>query len=188
MKQKIIRYLQGSMEMALFMRSGIDFFPNDRREALWSFIVPLLCIPPTLFYAVAAKPDSLATLSPAQICVALTLKATLSVAVFLYAIWFFSGWVGKRENYWRFVTTGNWVSVIMLIILAPFLIFDANNWAAQETIRAMLIILSLYGYAVTGYIATRALNIPWMLGGAVGIFELFISETFYDIIKAYYGV
>lgn len=186
-KEKIFRYLQGALELALFMRGGIEFFSNDRKAALWSFLAPLLCIPAVLLYAVTEKPDDFAHLSSSEICVAYTVKAVASVAVFLGAVWFFSGWMGKRENYWRFVAAGNWVSLVMLAVMAPFLIFDAQGWAAGNSVHAMIVIVAIYGYAVTGYIATRAFSIPWMLGGAIGIFELFVSKTLHDVMKAYYA-
>lgn len=187
MKEKILGYVQGALELALFMRSGIGFFPADRRAALWSFIAPVLTTAIALTYLLVKRPESFAGMSAGAICILTVLQATLAVMIFFSCLRVFSIWAEQQEKFWHFVTAVNWTGLVVVAAMLPFMILDAGGWAPEHIMHAMMALIGLYGYVITGCIATRVFEIPWMLGVTIGIFEMLVSETLGHFMRTYSG-
>lgn len=164
--------LLGCFEICLFMKEGVNKFGSSKQESLRSFLIPILFMPLALYVSalVSDSSESFFTyiLKGVQIVIGYGLFLTL---VYLGAKQF-----QKQENFPKFVTAYNWITLPLMLFVLPiiFIVFTGGNYEGLKTYAVFITIIS---YVFTGFIATYALRLPWELGAVVAVISMAIEEV-----------
>lgn len=181
-KGEIKRNLLGGLEIALLMHQGARRFGNSYEEAMRSFIIPILLFPLTLaFFYTFPAPDVAGT-SKNTLTLLFSLRLTFSWMLFFGAIAWILHRVDHMENFYRFVTATNWLSVPATVIFIPVVLFLlSGNWS-WEQLYPFSKFLVFYSYAFSAFMAVHVLIIPWELAGFFGFIAILIDRNTMDIL------
>ncbi len=180
--QTFKQHLSGVLELSLFMKRGIDRFGNDRRGMWMSYLWPVCLFPVGMIGVFMAQRPEIAGLSPFTIILLYIVRdAAVLALVYAFASKAAES-MGKADDFPRFITAANWLSINGAVTSVPILLMLA---AGQQWVSTygVITVISLYSYALFGYTAMRALKLPWELGAmaaaiCIGITEMSLTILF----------
>lgn len=176
--------LLGCLEIALFMRGGAERFGTDARAMKKSFLIPVMVLPVTLLTVLAAHPyDDLTSGTANILMLVYSLRLVVYLAVFLSLIYFMAKNMNRLESFYRFATANNWLVVPMMVLMAAPLIGFFSGHYTWTDVQPLLVLITLYSYIYTAFMATCVMRIPWELAGFVAITGMAIHQTSLDLLK-----
>lgn len=170
--------LMGCLEVFLFMPCGLERFSNERRDALRSFMIPLILLPVTLTI-IMFLPDEAG--APLSVAVPIHfVRIILAVVLFLAAVYFLAKQFGREEYFYKFLNVSNWFNIIGFTLILPFVygIFSGQDMVAFE---AYAVFVTLVGYVYTAFVLTYCFKLPWQMGGFISIIGLAIDQNLFTV-------
>lgn len=176
--------LLGAMELALFMKQGVDRFPSDFSAMLKSFLIPLIFMPLSfigLYYSQGQRPE-LADISFEYLSVLFIGKDVITLILGLAMIYGFAKYYDRTQYFYLTITAGNWASIFPTLLFIPVLYTMSMGWHSWEEAYPVTIVFSLYTYVLAAFILTFSLKIPWEMAGFLAICGMAINETGFDFL------
>ena len=176
--------LAGALDVALFMPSGARRFSSDKRAFKLSFLVPLALLPLTLITVLAAHPSEALAPGSAEILMTIYgLRFCISLGLFLGVVYFMAKSMDRLDAFYRFGTANNWLSVPAATLTLPLIVMFLGGHYTWAEIYPFMVLITLYAYGYTAYMASRVLRLPLEMGGFVAIIGMAINQTSLDILK-----
>ncbi|MFK7839838.1 MAG: hypothetical protein AB8B83_05850 [Bdellovibrionales bacterium] len=173
-----------ALETALFISKGPTRFSSDTKSLKRSFIIPLLLLPITLITVITAHPHGELANGATQILMAIyTLRLFVYYAVFLGFVYWIAKKLDRDDAFKRFATANNWLSLPATIAILPLLLLFLNGSNTWADIYPMMVIITLYAYAYTAFMASYVLRIPVEMAGFIAISGMAIHQTSLSMIK-----
>lgn len=183
-KNEIKQNLIGCAEIMLFMQSGIERFEQiSKKDAVKSFVIPVLLLPLVLTILVLTSKEGYTTL---YLIMVHSTRIIAGIIAYLLVVFYFSRLLKRREHFAKYVVVVNWSGLINVLLLPPILIY-ALSGAELQGIEAYAVFVALLGYVYLGFILTFALRIPWEMGGFMAVIGIFVDETMWDILFYFCG-
>ena len=181
--------LLGVFEIALFMKTGINHFDDDFRKMLFSFIFIAINFVFVLFSIpyLQQSSESIVNASSLSAIGIYGVKFILVTAIGLVFTYYLCKIMKRKHTFIKLVTTSNWTSLISLVLFIPFFGLMASGMQTYDNIFPYLIVLSLYGYGITGFIIRYIVDIPCELAAFMTICLLAINELGFDLIEKLFG-
>lgn len=174
----------GCLEIALFMKQGVERF-SDGWGPMWrSFVLPIALIPLSfiaLSYMQVDTPE-------------IADKDFASIAGLFFGKWIFTSALGlailiafakaydRMDNVLKTITVGNWVGAFLSILFLPILFSLLSGESSWADMYQFDILHSIYSYVVAAFVLTFTMKIPWELAGFLTILGLAINETSLDAV------
>lgn len=177
----MIPKLRGALELALFMGQGLDFFSNDKREMLRSFVIPVLLFPLTLLTVYVAQRPEIAGTDFGIVMVLYLVRACLTMAMVIGLYYGVGRALDRHKDFFKFLTVSNWLALLEAFISLPILYLFVNN-TEWPTIYTLLIMLSLYGYALIAFLFRNIYRLSWELSIALAIVVLAINNISLEVL------
>ncbi len=117
-KKEYARNLLGCFEIMLFMRQGLARFSPERKDAIKSFIWPLLLIPVALF----AFSFQAAGYSLSFMMILHALRMIIAMGLFLGAVYFVCRQYERKQYFWQFLNALNWLNIPLFILMLPIVL------------------------------------------------------------------
>ncbi len=179
--------LRGAVEFMLFMPGAEKHFRNTSfNSMLKTFLIPLLLLPYGIWGMTLTHNTELQELSKLEginnfstgTFIMISLVKGILVTLFMIAVmYYFAKWMERTEYFYDFLAAGNWVIIpgmIPSLVILAMILLGGQDWMGVYMVATLNI---LYGIAVSAFMTTRLLNIPWELGTACAIFGLSVGET-----------
>lgn len=180
---EIRQNLLGSLEIALFMRSGAKRFADNIGAVKKSFIIPALALPLTLAMVLSAHPEALTGNITNILITIYSLRLVAYLGLFLGLVYVMAKKMDKLESFYRFVTANNWLMLPSVLLLAWPIIGMMIGHYEWAQIQPLVILTTLYSCACTAFVITHIMRIPWELAGFAAISGLAIHQTSLDVLK-----
>jgi hypothetical protein len=116
---EIKRNVLGSLEVALFMPEAKKRFGKTRREALRSFIIPVIAFPLTYFIA-CLSPES-AHSTALTVASLYCFRLLISWMIFFGLVYIIAKEIKRREFFYQFVTANNWITIPTSLVIVPII-------------------------------------------------------------------
>lgn len=179
--------LLGTLELSLFLTKGASRMPQDRQTAINSFAVPFVLLP-IWIYAFYLEPTPLmGEQSYSWLFWVHLLSSVLEIVGFYAVLWLIVAKFERKDKFWTFVTAKNFSSLVGFVISAPLVLLVLNGSNTWEEVFPMFVVLAFYEVALTAFISTFTLSIPWQMGGGIGFFSFLLTEqitgTVIDLFK-----
>ena len=184
-KEKEIRKnLLGCLETALFMRRGADRFCATRSSMRKSFLIPIVLLPLTLITVLSAHPaEALSATSMQVLTVIYSLRLFIYLAAFLAVVYTMARTMDKLDDFYRFATANNWLTLPAAILIAPLVATYMNGHYDWAEVYPLMVFITLYSYAYTAFMAAHVLRIPMELACFIAIAGMAIHQTSLDVLK-----
>ncbi|MFN3701024.1 MAG: hypothetical protein ACK4VI_05830 [Alphaproteobacteria bacterium] len=180
----IRRNLMGCLEIALFMRSGVERFSMSYSGMKLSFIIPFLILPLSIATMIFAHPNQeLSAGSIHAIALIYGLRTVLYLAAFTGIMYIMARKLNRMEGFTRFVTANNWLVLPAAILMLPLSLAFMGGYYSWEQVYPMMVCFTLYAYAYTAFMATHALRLPVELGVFVSICSMAVHQTALDVVR-----
>ncbi len=179
--------LRGAVEIMLFMPGAEKAFRGTNFQSmLRSFLIPLCLIPYGIWGITLTHGTELSELSkldglndiPLLTFIVITIaKAILITILLITAMYYFAKLMERTEYFYDYISAGNWIIIpgmVPSLVITGVILTQGQDWMGIYMLATLNI---LYGLAVSTFLITRTLNIPWELAGACAIFDLGINET-----------
>jgi hypothetical protein len=184
-KTEIRRNLLGILEIALFMPQGAKRYTADKNAFKSSFLIPLAVLPLSLITLIAAHPESsLDTASLHVLTLIYALRLFISLGLFLAVVYCMADKMGKRDDFYRFAIANNWLALPPALIMLPLSLGFLNGVYSWDEIYPLMVVITLYSYACTAFMATHILRIPYELACFIAILGMAIHQTSLQALKA----
>lgn len=175
-----------ALEAALFLKKGAIRFTSDTKNLKLSFIVPLLLLPITLITILSAHPhgqENLADGATQILAIIYTLRLFIYLGVYLGFVYFMAKTLDKAEDFKRFVTANNWLTLPAAIAMLPLLFLFLNGSHSWTEIYPMMVMVTLYSYAYSGFIIAHIMRIPYEMAAFIAIAGMAIHQTSLSAVK-----
>ncbi|MCB1651768.1 MAG: hypothetical protein KDI46_06935 [Alphaproteobacteria bacterium] len=170
--------LLGALEIALFMKKGAQRFDAGKSAMIKSFIIPIILLPLSLLTVLSGHPNQGIDTASLQILAGLySLRMVISLAAFLGFVYFMAKTMDREEDFNRFVTANNWISIPAAALMLPATMLFLNGNHSWEEIYPLMVFITLYAYAYTGFMATYVMRIPYEMAGFIAIGGLAIHHN-----------
>lgn len=177
-------YLLGTLEIALFMLQGSRRFQSCRAHFLRSLLIPLCLLPLTLIPLLAAHPDGiLAPSAYTALSIIYALRLFVSLGLFLGLVYFMTYKMNRSDDFYRFAIANNWLTIPAIVFMLPLslgFLSGAYSWAE---VYPLMVFMTLYSYAVTAFMATHVLRIPYELACFIAVAGMAIHQSSLQAIK-----
>lgn len=193
MAKLIKNKLRGAVELMLFIPGAEKHFRETSfNSMLKSYLIPLLLIPYGIWGITLthntelqelSKLEGINNFSTSTFIMITIVKALLITAFLITVTYYFAKWMERSEFFYDYLAAGNWTIIpgmVPSLILTAIILSGGQDWTGVYMLATLNII---YGIAVSAFITTRLLNIPWELGGACAIFGLAVGETANKIVN-----
>jgi len=174
MGQSFRQTLKGVGEIFVFMPAFVDRFSSDRRDAIRSFIYPMIFYPLILL----AFSNRNGITDPATL-IFHALVSWAGLLAFYAIIWWSTAQTGRRDRFWLFVHVSNCQWILSMSI---FLVGVVGYNTAQGMFEQYWIFYLLVDLLYTAFNVTHTLKLPWQLGGFWAILNLFIADLGFRLI------
>ena len=168
--------LKGVGEIFIFMPEAIRRFSGEKRDAVRSFIYPLMFYP-VILLAFSNRndiTDPATLLFHALVCWA-------GLFGFFAILWWATAQTDRRDRFWLFVNVMNCQWILSMAIFAVGVIgYNVAHGMFEQYWIFYLLVDLLY----TAFIITYTLKFPWQLGGFWAILNLFISDIGFRLVMA----
>lgn len=182
-KGEIRQNLLGCLETALFMSSGAQRFRADRKDMMKSFAIPALLLPFTLLTVLSAHPSAL-NATAANILIAIyTLRLFIYLGLFLGFVYTMAKTMDKEDDFFRFATANNWLTIPAAALMLPLVVSFINGVYTWDEIYPMMVLITLYSYAYTAFMAAHVMRIPMELASFIAIAGMAIHQTSLGVLK-----
>jgi hypothetical protein len=171
--------LWGCVEIPLFLRKGTTRFTGTIGAFKRSFIIPAIVIP--LVVMIVPSAPELSDRSTGWMLSYITLAVLLSTTVYLLAMYLLKSKNVTNEQFLKFATGYNWLSLSGFVIQIPLMllaILGINTW---DDVQAMMLLVTLYAYGYLAYMITHVLKMEWYLGFSFAMLDLLVAEIMYNI-------
>lgn len=171
--------LWGCVEIPLFLRKGTTRFTGTIGAFKRSFIIPAFVIP--LVVMIVPSAPELSDRSTGWMLSYVALAVLLSITVYLLAMYLLKSKSVTNEQFLKFATGYNWLSLSVFVIQTPLMllaILGINTW---DDVQAMMLLVTLYAYGYLAYMITHVLKMEWYLGFAFAMMDLLISEIMFNL-------
>lgn len=182
-KTEIRQNLLGCLEIATFMPKGAERFCANRKSMIKSFLIPLIILPLTIITVVAAHPGELTSGSAQVLAMIYSLRLFISLGAFLAFVYFMAKTMDRQDAFYRFATANNWLSIPATVAALPFIILFLNGNHDWASIYPMLVMIALYSYAYTAFMAAHVLRIPFEMAAFIAICGMAINQSTLDALK-----
>lgn len=172
------------------MREGVERFAGDIKAFWQSFIVlglNFLLIPLSIPFVYEAD-ERLQQASLGFVIFLFLLKMIIVVLALVAFSYFICKLLKREQDFLRYITTSNWVSLIGLILYLPFIVIMEMELANYTELAPYLIVIAIYIYVIVAFVAKYVLKIPWELAGFISICSLAINESFYNTVYMLTGI
>lgn len=178
-RHEIHEALWGCVEIPLFLKKGVTRFTGTLEAFKRSFLIPV-CIIPFIVMIIPNPPESVDR-STEWMMGYVGLAVFLSTFVYLTAMYLFKSHTVSNEQFLKFATGYNWLSLSGFVIQIPLMllaILGINTW---DDVQAMMLLVTLYAYGYLAYMITHILKMDWYLGFAFAMLDLLVAEIMYNI-------
>lgn len=174
----------GAMELAIFMSQGLERFHNNFQSMLKSFLVPLAITPLTFLALYLSHPhqEEIAHIPFSQVSMMFLATGFFKFILTLLILYGFARTYDRLDRLFLTITAANWSLVFPTLLFLPIIISLGIGWHGWDDVYNINIVFALYGYALTAFILTYSLKIPWEMAGFLTICFLAINETGFDFI------
>jgi len=181
---EIRSHLLGCLEVALLMKSGIGRFSASQKSLKSSFLIPVILLPLTIFTVLAAHPhDDLSTSTSQILAVIYALRLFVYLGLFLGLVYTMAKTMDQMEDFYRFATANNWLALPAAMMLLPLLGLFMGGQYSWEEIYPLMVVVTLYSYVYTGFMAMHTFRLPWEMGGFIAIAGMAIHQTSLHALK-----
>lgn len=177
----------GAAQLALFMQAGLNAFEDDRKKALTSLIIPILCAVPGLFYGVYFPAADLESAPASDIVAIGLLRLVITFPLALYLVYHISGWLDRKDCYWRWLHASNWISAVFFIVMGVPRLLVASDVFTKCYMYQYTVFLEVYAYGVSGYLFYRAFKINAFLAVGLACFMLLINQEVGRLMFSVFG-
>ena len=175
--------LLGSLEIALFMRGGASRFKTDATTMKKSFLIPIMLLPLTLAMVLGAHPHALNSTSAQILTIIYSLRLFVYLGAFLGFVYYMARTMDKLDDFHRFATANNWLTIpAAALMIIPVSLFLNGIYTWQEIYPAVVLI-TLYSYAYTAFMAARVMRIPIEMASFIAITGLIINQNALGFLK-----
>ncbi len=174
MSQNLRSALSGTIEIPLFLKSGVTRFENSFWATAQSFFVPALLMVPSAY---------LWTFSPYfsgfdifQLATRFSLEYLLSGVIFLAVVFLTVSFLKKETYVFRFVTALNWTTLFLFVLQTlTFGLLNTGvlNWPNAQV---FLMIQMVYGLSFQAFLIARCFGVHWSLAIALAAAHYGISQ------------
>ena len=176
--------LLGTLEIALFLKKGADRFSSNHKNFKTSFLIPILLLPLTLVTVFYAHPaGQLADGATQILAIIYTLRLFISLGLFLGFVYMMAKTLDKAKEFKRFATANNWVTLPATIAMLPLLLLFLNGSHSWAEIYPMMVIVTLYSYAYTGFLIAHVMRIPYELAAFMAVAGMAIHQSSLTALK-----
>ena len=176
-KREIKDNLLGGLEIFLLMHRGAKRFGNTYKEALRSFIIPILLFPFSLAALNAFPVADLAGTSKNTMTLLFSLRLAVSWLLFFGVIAWILQRVDHMENFYRFVIATNWLTIPSTLIYLPVVMLLLSGTWSWEQVYPFMTFLTFYTYAFSAFMAVNVLIIPWELAGFFAFVAIMVDKN-----------
>jgi hypothetical protein len=180
--------LKGTFELALFFKHGISRFPEDKRSALYSFLLPVFLLLIWVYPLKLVPTEILGQRGYFELVTIHLLILALFAAVFYLMLWLFVKYLGKTEKYWHLLIMNNFIGLISFTFIIPLEILVLLGFHSWEDIFGALIIILCYELSIAGFVIVKTLNVPWQLGASFALLGLFVHDVSQQTIYSLLGI
>jgi hypothetical protein len=185
LKPKLI----GAFDLLMLFGRGIEAFSGKRREALWSFVIPVAMFFVSLPFSYAYPPKGMESgFSHSRILMTVTLQNLLSTVMAYALIIVVAYSLKKLDRFWLFVEANNWITIATVAVSVPFAVAAVLGWVPREEMDRILVLLQCYFYVVTACIFFRAFRVNWQLAGFLAILTFFANQVTWDFLYRVQGI
>ena len=176
--------LLGCLEIALFMQRGSNRFSGDLGSMKKSFLIPVILLPLTIAMILGAHPvDSLDATSAQMLIAIYALRLVIYLAGFLALVYAFAAKLDRMDDFYKFVTANNWLTIPAAALTAPLIIMFLNGYYSWAEIYPLVVVIALYSYGYTAFMAAQILRIPYELACFIAIAGMAIHQTSLAVLK-----
>jgi hypothetical protein len=178
-RHEIKEALWGCVEIPLFLKKGTTRFTGTLGAFKRSLLIPALMIP--LIVMIIPNSTEYTDRTTGWMLSYMGLAVFLSTIVYLTAMYFFKSHTVTNEQFLKFATGYNWLSLSGLVIQIPLMllaILGINTW---DDVQAMMLLVTLYAYGYLSYMITHVLKMDWYLGFSFAMLDLLVTEIMYNI-------
>lgn len=161
MSQNIGSALSGTIEIPLFLKSGVTRFENNGWSAAQSFLIPALLMVPSS-YLWTFSPH-FAGFNIFSLAARFSLEYILSNTVFLAIVFLIISFLSKTEPFLRFINALNWTALFLFILQAFTLLLVNAGFLEWQAAQIFLIAQMVYGLAFQAFLMTRCFGIHWSI-------------------------
>ncbi|NCT40558.1 MAG: hypothetical protein GW778_02715 [Alphaproteobacteria bacterium] len=173
-----------ALETALFLKKGAKRFSSDSKSLKQSFLLPIMLLPITLIIVFYAHPDGKLADGATQIlAIIYTLRLFIYLGLFLGFVYLMTKSMDRAEDFKRFATANNWLTLPAAGAMLPLLCLFLNGSHSWAEIYPMMVVVTLYAYAYTAFMATYVLRIPYELAGFIAIAGMAIHQSSLTALK-----
>ncbi len=182
-RSELRQNLLGSLEVALFMRTGTGRFSASRESMKRSFMIPVVLLPLTVASVLAAHPEKLDIASMQALALIYTLRLFVYLAGFLALVYSMARSMDRLDSFYRFATANNWLTLPAAVIMFPVLALFLNGYYTWAEIYPLMVFMTLYSYAYTAFMTTYVLRVPFELACFVAIAGMALHQTSLEALK-----
>ena len=176
--------LLASLEIALFLKKGATRFSSDQKSLKRSFLIPIMLLPLTLITVFYAHPSGQLADGATQIlAIIYTLRLFVYLGLYLGFVYFMAKTLDKTSEFKRFVTANNWLTLPAAAAMLPLLGLFLNGSHSWAEIYPMMVMVTLYGYAYSGFMVAHIMRIPYELACFIAIAGMAIHQSSLSAIK-----
>ncbi|GEM_PF-3543339 len=180
--------LLGTFELALFMAAGVKRFPVNPRAARISFLVPIALLFFWVYPLHRVPTEILGERGYGELVLIHGGILAIHLTVFLFILWAVARQLGKAESFWPVVTMNNFCSIAGFVLMLPLFAMVIAGRHTWEEIFNALILISFYELALTAYVITRGMNVPWQFGTGLAFVSMFIANSASTTVFALAGI
>ncbi len=176
--------LKGAFDLTFLFGKGIQPFEAEgtKSHALKSMWIPAALYPLGVFMAWVYPPQGMhdGSYPFSQIFMTVTAAYLLGFFATLGFGWTFAYALKQRDRFWLFVQAGNWVSIPFTLVTLPIAAMMVFDVMPREEMDRIAVIITCYGFIVSGCVAYKAFRVPWELAGALACMTLFINQQVWN--------
>jgi hypothetical protein len=176
--------IKGAFDLTFLFGKGIKPFETEgtKAHAIKSMIIPAALYPLGVVTAWFYPPQGMhdGTYPFSQIMVTLTAAYLFGFVATLGLGWVFAYALKQQERFWLFVQASNWTSIAFTLVTIPVLLMMIFNIMPREEMDRIAVIITCYGFIITGCVAYKSFRVPWELAGALACMTLFINQQVWN--------
>ena len=166
------------------MERGSERFSSDIKTLKKSFLIPVILLPLTIAMILGAHPAQALDTTSAHMLIAIyALRLVIYLAGFLGLVYAMANKLDRLDNFYKFVTANNWLTLPAALLSAPLIFLFLNGYYSWAEIYPLIVVIALYSYAYTAFMAASVLKIPMELACFIAIAGMAIHQTSLEILK-----
>ena len=175
-KGEVKKSLIGCFEIFLLMRVGASRFGTTYDEAIRSFIIPGFLFPLSFFMVYFFPIPDMGSVSENTIIMLYSMRIAFSWVIYFGIVQWVLKRVDRTENFYRFVTATNWLTIPATVIYLPVLLGVMSGAYSVDQLYAFTMFLTAYTYVFTAFMAVHVLIIPWEMAGFIVFLAIAIDD------------